>query len=471
MTQSNAAFLTKLGWRLISKPTSLWSRVVRSKYCHGLCDVDMFKASSNCSNLWKGIVANAPFVMQGSQVAVGNGQTTLFWNHKWATNHPLIEFWAGNGIASEYLPLSALKQIQAHEVSYQNDLSDALFWNAGPNGNFSIKSSLSIIRNDSHSNPDPHWGLVWSAVAQNRGRFFIWLAMHNRLLCNENRMKRHLTDDSSCGLCNHETESILHMLRDCEHAKVIWNKVCHQRIKQDFFGCNDPKEWIANHAQCPRASNPDSWAITFPLTLWWIWKWRNQSLFIYGANIPLDEVAFIKDKVAETCNALCNERLQAISSIQQQQIYIQWKPPCYGWVALNTDGAAKGCPGAAGAGGILRDHRGICISFFFANLHTCTAIKAELLALKHGLEIAWSKNIQQVDVRLDSKACMQILERDNDYQGPNMQIIKLCKQIILRLEWIVTLTHCYRESNKAADWLSNHGISHDSRLEIDTVPP
>lgn len=40
--QANAAFLTKLGWRILSEPNALWSRVIRAKYCARRCDVDMF---------------------------------------------------------------------------------------------------------------------------------------------------------------------------------------------------------------------------------------------------------------------------------------------------------------------------------------------------------------------------------------------------------------------------------------------
>lgn len=41
--QASAAFLTKLWWRILSKPDALWSRVLRSKYCKGRCDIDMFE--------------------------------------------------------------------------------------------------------------------------------------------------------------------------------------------------------------------------------------------------------------------------------------------------------------------------------------------------------------------------------------------------------------------------------------------
>lgn len=90
MRQANAAFLTKLGWRLLAEPETLWSRVMRSKYCDGRCDIDMFKAKGDSSNAWKGIIENIDVLKRGVGLAVGNGWSTKFWLHPWATKHPLI---------------------------------------------------------------------------------------------------------------------------------------------------------------------------------------------------------------------------------------------------------------------------------------------------------------------------------------------------------------------------------------------
>lgn len=87
--QTNSAFLTKLGWRVLSEPHSLWSRVLRHKYCKGRCDIDMFQPKPNMSNVWRGITENASWLHKGSAVAIGNGLTTLFWDHCWASEVPL----------------------------------------------------------------------------------------------------------------------------------------------------------------------------------------------------------------------------------------------------------------------------------------------------------------------------------------------------------------------------------------------
>lgn len=53
--QTNVAFLTKLGWRVLTEPNTLWSRVLRNKYCKGRCDIDTFTPKNNMSNVWRGI--------------------------------------------------------------------------------------------------------------------------------------------------------------------------------------------------------------------------------------------------------------------------------------------------------------------------------------------------------------------------------------------------------------------------------
>jgi len=72
MRQANAAFVTKLGWRLLPEPDSLWLRVLRHKYCNGRCDLDMFLDKLGASNVWRRIIANVGNIKKGALVIFGN---------------------------------------------------------------------------------------------------------------------------------------------------------------------------------------------------------------------------------------------------------------------------------------------------------------------------------------------------------------------------------------------------------------
>lgn len=88
------------------------------------------------------------------------------------------------------------------------------------------------------------------------------------------------------------------------------------------------------------------------MACWWLWRWRNERCFNEGPKIPIDQVSFILARVKQIREAFerdpnCAKGHRAT----RQEVYIRWRYPVMGWVRLNTDGASKGNPGRAGAGG------------------------------------------------------------------------------------------------------------------------
>lgn len=83
MKQAKTTFLAKLGWRLLTEPDSLWSRVLRAKYCDSRCDLDMFKADNNAFNASRGIMSSVDVIRKGINTTIRNGSKAFFWHHKW----------------------------------------------------------------------------------------------------------------------------------------------------------------------------------------------------------------------------------------------------------------------------------------------------------------------------------------------------------------------------------------------------
>lgn len=256
--QINAAFLTKLGWRVLTEPNALWSRVLRSKYCKGRCDLDMFEPVAGSSNVWKGITDNACWLKEGAATAIGNGKSTCFWDHKWAMEPPLRhvctseipahleeakveDMWEeGQGWKwsefADYLPATALMRIASHELREDTSLGDLLYWREGKQGKFSIKHVLKLMRSEELNEDQVDWNMVWKAPVQQRIRVFLWLVLHDRVLCNSNRLKRHLTDDPRCPRCHGNEETLLHLLRNCPAARDIWRHVGGTSRSNSFTG-------------------------------------------------------------------------------------------------------------------------------------------------------------------------------------------------------------------------------------------
>ena len=486
--QANAAFLTKLGWRMLTEPNSLWARVLRYKYCQGRCDVDMFQAKNGMSNVWSGITENARVLCEGMRVAVGNGAQTRFWDHRWATDTPLRELttqpipleisnatveemWEdGYGwkwdIFSPYLNVATLSMIQSHGLRSNPDVGDLLYWGNSSKGKFKIKSAIQIIRRESRDLDTKVWGLVWGAPVQQRVRAFLWLCCHDRIMSNYNRFKRRLVDDPKCFICGARAETTLHLLRDCPAARCVWRKVGVLSEHPHFF-LGDIQHWVISNLDLHLDNMDENWNTHFCVTVWWIWKWRNNFVFGRTSEIPTDPGIFLQERFKETRKGLsCGEFMASSSSYSRQEVFISWQAPPVNWVVLNTDGAAKGVPGPAGGGGLFRDNRGFLVSAFIANFGHCTAFKAEALALLQGLEMARELHIKKLVVQLDNQACVQAIIGDVEGSGECTHIINACRRLVRDSSWDIRVSHIFREGNRAADWLANYGVAQPLRFFV-----
>lgn len=374
--QTNAAFLTKLGWRVLTEPNALWSRVLRSKYCKGRCDLDMFERKANMSNVWRGITDNVNTLVLGARVAVNNGSSTLFWDHRWATNLKLRdlalhdippdldgatveELWDPNAgwkwdAFANLLPPDVIKEIDAHELKSDPSTGDLLYWCSGNKGKFSIKSALNIIRRDELEPSDGCWELIWKLRVQQRIRVFIWLAMHDRLMTNSNRHKRNLTDIPRCSLCEDADETVMHVLRDCKAAKEVWRQVGGPAHSPSFRTGN-LRQWLTRNIKFKQemtSLRKLNWPIFFAIVIWWLWRWRNCVALGTTQSLPIDVNAFLMTRFEEAWRSLGDSVLESnVNPNPRVESFVRWKAPPEGWMVLNSDGAAKGSPGPAGGRG------------------------------------------------------------------------------------------------------------------------
>lgn len=99
------------------------------------------------------------------------------------------------------------------------------------------------------------------------------------------------------------------------------------------------------------------------------------------------------------------------------------------------------------------------------------AYKAEVLALVRGVELAKSLDIKKLEIHMDNLACVQFLNGKENGRGLCTHELNRCRQLIDTEGWEVIITHVFREGNRAADWLANHGVSKACRLHIlDSIP-
>ncbi|CAL1368627.1 unnamed protein product [Linum trigynum] len=137
---------------------------------------------------------------------------------------------------------------------------------------------------------------------------------------------------------------------------------------------------------------------------------------------------------------------------------------------VNTDGASNGNPGPAGAGGVIRDAMGNWLGGFVVNIGTATAALAELWAIFHGLELAWKLGFRVVKLASDSQLAIQLIQDRQDPIHPYATLLGLVRRKLSQ-DWLVNLSHTYREGNRVADWLSKHSLVYPYGMHELVDPP
>lgn len=165
MRATNDAILAKLGQRLLQQLETLWSWVIRGKYCRGRTDIDIFTRLSRALRNWKGLVEGSWILAKGVKRTIGNGNATLFWFHNWLEDRLLIdlainpvpeiwegvavaEYWSDNGwnqnALHNLLPPIVVSKLASIRVDARSSITDKIFWGLTESGLFTTKSALCL---------------------------------------------------------------------------------------------------------------------------------------------------------------------------------------------------------------------------------------------------------------------------------------------------------------------------------------
>ncbi|CAN1161857.1 Putative ribonuclease H protein At1g65750 [Linum perenne] len=306
---------------------------------------------------------------------------------------------------------------------------DCLVWGFEANGTFSIRTSYLLITEELSPLSDPIWSSIWEWRWASKIKHFLWLASHKRLLTNEERGRRHLTNQVLCPHCSFQTESMSHVLYDCDFALQVWRSVLPLTITARVEAGDFDSWWR-------RMLRDRDAAIKFGITVWILWNARNKLVF--------ERINQSVTTISEQCKFWFNLVLSS------------WKTNQLGQEA---SGLARQTQliGVDGYGWCDPDENGRFVRAFTANIGDCSITRAELRAIVQGLLLAWSAEIMKIVVQSDSRATLAILQ-SGDTAHQHAALATEFRELCTR-NWEVSLVHVFREANFAADYLANLGHS------------
>jgi len=473
----NKALVAKVGWRLLQDKESLWARVVRKKYkVGGVQDTSWLKPQPRWSSTWRSVaVGLREVVVKGVGWVPGDGCTIRFWLDRWLLQEPLVElgtdmipegerikvaadYWLpGSGwnleILGLYLPETVKRRLLSVVVQVFLGNGDEISWKGTQDGAFTVRSAYSLLQGDVGDRPNmgSFFNRIWKLITPERVRVFIWLVSQNVIMTNVERVRRHLSENAICSVCNGAEETILHVLRDCPAMEPIWRRLLPLRRHHEFFS-QSLLEWLFTNMDPVKGI----WPTLFGMGIWWAWKWRCCDVF-GERKICRDRLKFIKDMAEEVRRVHVGAVGNRPNGVRVERM-IRWQVPSDGWVKITTDGASRGNHGLAAAGGAIRNGQGEWLGGFALNIGSCAAPLAELWGAYYGLLIAWDKGFRRVELDLDCKLVVGFLSTGVSNAHPLSFLVRLCQGFFTR-DWLVRVSHVYREANRLADGLANYAFT------------
>ncbi|GKB76850.1 RNA-directed DNA polymerase, eukaryota, reverse transcriptase zinc-binding domain protein [Tanacetum coccineum] len=302
----NLALLKKWRWRLVTKPDSLWVRVVKA--IHG-DDTGFGHKECKISGTWANIVKSYSMLHSKDiilwhtlQHKVGNGSSIRFWKDNWIGNESL---------SSMYNRLFHL------DVDANCLLSDRLsngIWswnwcgqNLGSRNEESLENLLSEVIHVSVNNSPDSWQLSitndgvfsvhdtrihvdniillsrtpstrWSKILPRKVNIFIWRLKIDRLPNRLNLSSQGLdTSSIYCPLCNVGVELNDHIFFGRDTTINLWRliRVWIDVNMPSFSSCFEWLQWFEDW-RATQISKDRVYCIS-SASLWSIWRFRNMA--------------------------------------------------------------------------------------------------------------------------------------------------------------------------------------------------
>ncbi|GMJ01694.1 hypothetical protein HRI_003838600 [Hibiscus trionum] len=384
---------------------------------------------------------------------VGNGGRVMFWHDRWCVAEPLkLVFPRLYGLVVDkiervgevlgrteaYWRGCFRRELRAFEGGMlrdllaciqgfvlRHDIVDRLIWTPETTGEFSVKALNKLMSSLGVSDMSKvNW--PWRLPLLPKLQCFIWSILLDRLPTLSMLIARGLPLGETsvvCRFCGAGEDAIDHILWDCSTAWKIWDyyftwwgvTVTRPRQVREFivmcfnsFFYGDLREW---------------WLIGCTSVLWSIWLARNALMFqdkilpiggiffliqlrsFHWTRIRFDKVD-IREAAWWECPLLCVNDAAGGQSIRGA---VAWVLPWKGMWKFNVDGAARGKPGLAGCGGVLRDWESRIRGLFSGAIRMADSNEAEVQAISFALKLlresSW-EGVQSIVIESDSRVAL-----------------------------------------------------------------
>ncbi|KAL6557628.1 hypothetical protein OROMI_017978 [Orobanche minor] len=452
------AGICKMWWRFRTSD-NIWSNFLMNKYCPRLHPMTI-KLSLKSSHVWKNLCDVRSFANTKIFWHSGNGNVSFCLEILFKTIGFMESGTGGKLVASsvvDFVTIFAPFPLPL-KVSFPHGLYPPMgLLISNPLGKSFVKKKPlnNILR------------FCWNPIITPTISVFMVRLVNKWIPTPDGLLRRGIYATNFCYCCN-DDENIPHLFIHGPVANKVWTYF-HNLAGIRCLNTSNINLILANWFGKAKGKIHIFHIIPI-LIVWFLWCCRNDR--------RVDNVPFTANRVCEriwnyinTFNhkvifknkkfwmgaALIADRVGVIAAPKTffKCCSVRWSRPQSGWWKLNTDGAARGNPGDAAAGGIIRDHMGKPLILFSEFLGVRTNNFAELYAIWRGLEFCIDNHFDKVWVEVDSKIALSLIEHATTTHWQLQSIISKIRDFRGSIE--IRFSHIFREGNAVADWLANLG--------------
>jgi len=235
----NLAMLGKQGWKFLTEPQSLVSRISKSYLSATI--------GHNPSYVWRSILRARFIVRGGARWSIGSGATIPILDAPWLSNGESID---GNIVGGTHIrDFKVRSLISEHDKVwnvpiirhvFNNDIvsailntplyeqvrTDRLIWKAERNNCYSVRSAYRLCVEElvdvSHLHRPGNWRDIWWLKIPPKVKHLIWLMCRGCLPTRIRLQDKGVACPTTCASCSHAYEDLNHLLFECPFAIQVW---------------------------------------------------------------------------------------------------------------------------------------------------------------------------------------------------------------------------------------------------------
>jgi ribonuclease HI len=474
----NEALLAKQGWKCITQPEALLSKLYKAKY-HPKDNFLNAKQSQSMSYTWRSILKASWVLKKGGLWTVGNGADINIWTDNWLPEQegykiwsikkpnssqvvvkdlilPISKSWNSRIIAQLFYPFESHQILNIPIVDPNSH--DEFCWPKTNNGVYTVKSGYQAIQewqettnaaSTSNNNvSNALWKTLWDLKIPPKFIHLMWRILHNALPVCNNLANRGIKCCPICPRCNQKLEDINHVFKDCTWSQQVWF-ASQLNIKMENLPHTSFSDWIINISpKSTKACLEQICAISYHM-----WKARN-SLIFNKKEIPVWQILEQANQSISEYQ-LNLEKHPSYDNASSHRIgnELNWKPPPAGALKANVDAHQLG-DGRWGLGWLVRNEDGRCLGAETKVVCANKAVDAEVMGIEAVIQNLSPFPNQKIIIETDAKVVVDAIHNKaypRSYWGRRTKKVgnSLEQNPLLSVRWT------RRSGNKVAHQLAN----------------